>query len=105
MKKKIIFVIAIVLLISIIFLLIPRENKIEEFKQLKYGDSFIITMLRLGLPDDVFEGGTGLMYFIYELEDNSTVYLTFGKRLTYLETCRRLTESKIVEIYVENQGI
>lgn len=105
MKKKIIFVIVIVLLISIIFLLIPRKNKVEEFKHLKYGDSFIITMLRLGLPDGVFEGGTGLLYFIYELEDESTVYITFGKKLNYLETCRRLTENKIVEIYVENQGI
>ena len=105
MKKKVIYVLIIILLISITFLLIPRENKVDEFKQLKYGDSFFITMLRLGLPDKVFEGGTGLPYFIYKLEDYSRVYITFGKRLTCLETCRRLTESETVEIYVKNQNI
>lgn len=105
MKKlifKSIICVFIITTISVITFLIPRNNTLDKFKTLEYGDSFIITMLKLGKPSIVSEGGIGLLNFGYKLEDDSIIYLTFGKKLTILKTCGRYKNSKIIEIYVSN---
>lgn len=100
MKKKIFLEAILFVLILVCIFLIPRHNTAEKFSKLKYGDSFVITMLKVGKPSHVSEGGIGLLHFGYELDDDSTVYLTFGKHLIWLETCIRFKDNKVINRYV-----
>lgn len=98
--KKILSIVLIITITLTGIFLIPRNHTPDSFSKLNKGDNFILTMLRLGRPTDVTRGGIGLLHFEYQLEDESSVFLTFGYWLTGLETCVRYKDNEVLDRYV-----
>lgn len=98
--KKITIIFFLILSICITIFLIPRNHTAEDFKNMSYGDSFIVTMLRFGKPTMISQGGTMRLYFKYRLLDDSVVVMNFGKNLISLEACVRYKNNEVIEVYV-----
>ncbi len=98
--RNIIFLCLFIVFISIIIYLSPRNNNSETFLKLNYGDDFVFTMLRLGKPIDIVEGGNGTIFCKYQLEDDSIVYVTFNNKLLYLNGAELVEENKTLFKYV-----
>ncbi len=94
------FFVGVILLIIVIICFIPRNNTSETFLKLDYGDNFVFTMLRLGKPTSVSEGGNGTLFCKYEIEDGSSVYVSFNNKLLYLNGAEMVKENEEAQKYV-----
>ena len=98
--RNIFFICFLVVIISVVIYMIPRNNTCETFHKLNYGDSFAFTMLKLGMPTNISEGGNGTIFCKYELEDDSSVYVSFNNKLLYLNGAEQVKENKTLFKYV-----
>ena len=107
MKKIFIRIIIFILLTNIIFIClynIPRNNTLETFKKLKYGDGFIYTILILGKPSHISEGGNFTLYYHYDLENDIDVSIAFNRKILYLIGCRVIKNRDVIEDYIEKEN-
>ena len=104
MKKIFFIAIALTFFLNFLFITlynIPRNNTEENFHKLKYGDSFVITMLKLGKPTKINDGGNGTVHCSYKLNDESQIYISFNRKLLYLISGCKMENNTVITSYVK----